>query len=159
MSFCPTKSHLPSGGIENSQLVFFMSNPKKLTGRPALKEGKRTKKIGARFTQAEYDQILALEKQLGVSETDLVRMRLLNDSAKYVVNAKDFIAEIDQLGAEMARVGNNINQLARHANTLKLAGGLQPMVAIRFNELFEQYLTIQQSVEATLRKIIRAMGK
>ena len=124
-----------------------------------MKEGKRTKKIGARFTQAEFDQISELEKQLGISETDLVRMRLLNDSAKYVVNAKDFIAELDKLGAEMARVGNNINQLARHANTLKLAGGLQPMVAIRFNELFEQYLTIQQSVEATLRKIIRAMGK
>lgn len=159
MSFCPTKSHLPSREELKTRNSFFMSNSKKLTGRPALKEGKRTKKIGARFTQAEYDQILALEKQLGISETNLVRMRLLNDSAKYVVNAKDFIVEIDRLGAEMARAGNNINQLARHANTLKLAGALQPAIAIRFNELFEHYLTIQQSVEATLRKIIRAMGK
>lgn len=136
-----------------------MGASRKLMGRPVLKEGKRVKKIGARFTQEEYDIILALEKQLGVTETDLVRMRLLNDASKYCVNAKDFIVEIDQLGAEMGRVGNNINQLARHANTLKLAGSLQPSVAIRFNELFEQYLVVLQSVETTLRKIIREMGK
>lgn len=128
-------------------------------GRPVLKEGKRVKKVGARFTLKEYDIILALEKQLGVTETDLVRMRLLNNASKYVVNAKDFIAEIDQLGSEMGRVANNINQLARHANTLKLAGSLHPSVAIRFNELFEQYLVVLNAVDATLRKVVREMGK
>ena len=136
-----------------------MGDRRKLTGRPLLKKGKRVKKIGARFTQEEYDIIVALEKQLGVTETDLVRIRLLNDASTYVVNAKNFIVEIDQLGAKMGRVGNNINQLARHANTLKLAGSLQASVAIRFNELFEQYLVVLQAVEATLRKIIREMGK
>lgn len=124
-----------------------------------LKEGKRVKKIGARFTQEEYDTILALEKQLGICETDLVRMRLLNDASKYVVNAKDFIITIDGLGAEMGRVGNNINQLAKHANILKKVGAIHPTVIIRFNELFEQYLAILQAVETTLRKIIREMGK
>lgn len=132
---------------------------KALTGRPLMKEGKRTRKIGARFTQLEYDQLVALEKQLGISETELVRMRLLNDNAKSIVNAKDFISGIDRLGADMNRVGNNINQLARHANSLKLAGSLQPAVVLKFNELFEQYVIIQQSLEITLRKIIRAMGK
>jgi len=128
-------------------------------GRPVMQQGKRTKKIGARFTEDEHQQVLALEKQLGLSETDLVRMRLLADTSRLIVNAKDLIGEIDRLGAELGRVGNNINQLARHANTLKLAGTLQPAVIIRFNELFEQYLVIQQSIEVALRKIIRAMGK
>jgi hypothetical protein len=136
-----------------------MSNSRKLTGRPAMKEGKRTKKIGARVTEAEYEQIAALEKQLGLSETDFVRMRLLNDGNKDIVNGMDLLEKLDQIGAEMGRVGNNINQLAKHANILKLMGRLHPSVLIRFNELFEQYLVIQQSMETTLRKIIRAMGK
>ena len=74
-----------------------------------MKEGKRTQKIGARFTQSEYEQILALEKQLGVSETELVRMRLLNNNARHIINAKEFIAGSDHIGAEMGRIGNNIN--------------------------------------------------
>ena len=123
-----------------------------------MKEGKRTQKIGARFTQSEYEQIVALEKQLGISETELVRMRLLNDNVRQIINAKEFIAQIDHIGAEMGRIGNNINQLARHANTMKLAGTLQPSVLLKFNELFEQYLAVQQSLEIIFRKIIRAMA-
>jgi hypothetical protein len=156
--FVPQKVTCPPGELKTRN-SFFMGGSRKLTGRPVLKEGKRTKKIGARFTQDEYDLIQALEKQLGLSETDLVRMRLLNDSEKQIVNARDFIIAIDQVGAEIGRVGNNINQLAKHANTLKLMGALHPSVIIRFNELFDQYLVIQRSLETTLRKIIRAMGK
>ena len=128
-------------------------------GRPAMSEGKRTKKIGARFTEMEYELILALKKQLGLSETDLVRERLLNDNAKSVINAKEFLFGLDHIGAEIGRVGNNINQLARHANTLKLAGALHPSVILKFNELFEQYLGTQQALETALRKIILAMAR
>lgn len=138
---------------------FYRNRSYSRMGRPKLHEGGRTKKIGARFTEAEYDQIAALEKQLGLSETDFVRMRLLNEGSKHIVNARDFLDSIDQIGAEIGRVGNNINQLAKHANVLNLMGSLHPSIAVRFNELFEQYLTIQQSLETTLRKIIRAMGK
>jgi hypothetical protein len=124
-----------------------------------MKAGKRTKKIGARFTETEYDQIATLEKQLGLTETDFVRMRLLNEGSKHIVNARDFLESMDHMGDEIGRVGNNINQLAKHANILKLMGSLHPSVVVRFNELFEQYLATQQSLETTLRKIIRAMGK
>jgi hypothetical protein len=59
----------------------------------------------------------------------------------------------------MGRSGNNINQLARHANTLHLKGSLQPQVAVQFNDLLNQYINIQQALETALRKIIRQMGK
>lgn len=128
------------------------------TGRP-LKTGlKRVKKIDVRFTQEEYDDILELEKTLGLNKTDLVRARVLNNVKVAVVNAKELIALLDQTGAEMGRCGNNINQLAKYANYLSKRGSLSPVVIERFNILFEQYIKNQEKMDAGLRKVIRMTG-
>jgi hypothetical protein len=131
---------------------------KKLKGRPHLAEGKRIKKIDARFTEMEYAIVTELEKSLGIRKTDLVRMRVLNQSQNILINAKEMIRLLDGIGAELGRSGNNINQLARYANTLKKQGVLSPVIVERFTILFEKYLTQQQGLEAALRKIIRLMG-
>jgi uncharacterized coiled-coil DUF342 family protein len=88
----------------------------------------------------------------------LIRMRILTDAKKTVINSKELLKKLDWVGAELGRIGNNINQLAKHANTLKLQGQLSPLVIKKFNELFEEYILVQQSLEAALRSIIRAMG-
>ena len=85
-------------------------------------------------------------------------MRILSDAKRTVINSKELIRNLDAIGAEMGRVGNNINQLAKHANILKLQGALNPLVAEKFNQLFEDYIQVQQMLEAALRKIIRSMG-
>lgn len=160
MSFCFTKSLLPfqGGDKKTSQLVFSMTDLKKLMGRPKLAEGKRTKFINVRFTELEYREIADLEKELGISKTDLIRMRMLSDAKKVVINSRELIRYIDSAGAEMGRIGNNINQLAKHANTLRLKSALNPEVITQFNRLFEEYIYVQQQFEVSLRKIIRAMG-
>ncbi|PAW95754.1 plasmid mobilization relaxosome protein MobC [Mucilaginibacter sp. MD40] len=135
-----------------------MERKKKLMGRPQLAAGKRTKFINVRFTEGEFREVTALEKELGVSKTELIRMRVLSNAKKAVINARELIKNMDGVGAEMGRIGNNINQLAKHANTLKLKGQLSPQVIQNFNDLFEEYIQIQQSLEAALRKIIRAMA-
>lgn len=127
-------------------------------GRPVKEQGKRIKKIDARFTQDEYDTILELEKTLGVRKTDLVRTRLLQDARLTIINAKELIGFLDNIGAEMGRCGNNINQLAKYGNVLKKKGLLSPIVAERFNILFEQYIENQKQLEISLRKIIRMAG-
>ena len=135
-----------------------MEDIKKLNGRPKLKEGKRTKFINVRFTEAEYKEVSVLEKELGISKTNLIRMRILSNAKKTVINSRGLIKYIDNAGAEMGRIGNNINQLAKHANTLKLKGALSPTIIEQFNHLFEEYICVQQQFEVSLRKIIRAMG-
>jgi hypothetical protein len=144
--------------MKNSQLVFSMDDPKKLNGRPKLKDGKRTKFINVRFTEDEYKTVGELEKELGISKTELIRQRILSNADKTVVNAKVLIKSLDTIGAELGRVGNNINQLARHANTLKLQNALNPLVVEKYNQLFEEYIQVQQSLETALRKILRSMG-
>jgi hypothetical protein len=134
-----------------------MTALRKLKGRPLLKEGKRTKKIDARFTEQEYKEILELEMTLGIRKTDLVRAGLLKNSQPTIINAKELIAQLDQAGAELGRSGNNINQLAHYANILVKKSVLSPVVVERFNILLEQYLTNQKDLETALRKIIRMM--
>jgi hypothetical protein len=146
------------GDKKTSQLVFSMADFKKLNGRPKLAGGKKTRFINVRFTEDEFKDVLELEKQLGVTKTDLIRMRILSDAKKTVVNSKELISYLDSAGAEMGRIGNNINQLAKHANTLKLQGRLNPLIIDRFNGLFDEYLRVQQQFEVSLRKILRAMG-
>jgi hypothetical protein len=124
-------------------------------GRPVKEQGRRIRKIDARFTQEEYDTILELEKTLGVRKTDLVRNRLLQDARLSIINAKELIGFLDSIGTEMGRCGNNINQLAKYANILRKKGVLSPMVSERFNILFEQYIENQKKLEISLRRIIR----
>ena len=123
-----------------------------------MKKENRTKKIDARFTEAEYTIILAMEKELGVRKTDLVRSRLLENAPAVVINAKELIRSLDSIGAELGRSGNNINQLARYGNILNNKKVLSPVVMERFNTLFEQYIANQKILETALRRIIRAMG-
>ena len=120
--------------------------------------GKRLKKIDTRFTEDEYQIVCEMEKTLGLTKTELVRQRLLSNAGVLVVNAKELIALLDQVGTEMGRCGNNINQLAKYANILKKRGMLAPVVIERFNVLFEQYLKNQQALEASLRKVFRMTG-
>ena len=128
-------------------------------GRPQLESGKKTKKIDVRFTEEEYELIRSLEITLGISKTDLLRKRVLNNGNSTIINAKELIRSLDLIFAEMGRIGNNINQLARHANTLKLQNALSPIVAEYFNTYFQQYLQVQQQLDVTLRKVIRLVGK
>ena len=128
-------------------------------GRPLLESGKRTKKIDVRFTEDEYNLIISLEKTLGISKTDLLRKRVLNNARATIINAKDLIISLDNIFAEMGRVGNNINQLAKHANTQKMQGTLSPLIIEQFDTLFLKYLQSQQQLEITLRKVIRLAGR
>lgn len=155
---CPELHSVPpqrSGGIVNSQLIYSMNGNGRTKGRPKKLAEKRTKKIDARFTEEEYAIVCGLELTLGLNKTDLVRKRLLQDAPLLIVNAKELIALLNEIGTEMGRCGNNINQLAKYANILKKSGASSPMVVERFNTLFEQYLKTQQTLNISLRKVIR----
>jgi hypothetical protein len=129
-----------------------------LKGRPVLLVGRRSKKIDARFTEDEYQLVQTLEKELGVCKTDLVRRALLNNAPAVLVNAREMLGLLDSIGLELARSGNNLNQLARYANILNKRNILSPVVIERFNYLFETYLSQQKGLEIALRKVLRLFG-
>jgi len=130
-----------------------------LNGRPKLKDGKRVKKLDVRFTEDEYSSLLAMEKEFGISKTELVRMRVLHGADRIVLNSKELIRVLDGIGAEIGRSGNNINQLAKYANTLNLSGSVPSAVASKFNTLMADHIQVQRGIETALRKVIQLMGK
>lgn len=124
-----------------------------------MSEGKRDKKITARFTEDEYKIVEKLETTLGINKTDLVRMRLLENAPTVIINAKELITSIDAIGTELGRCGNNINQLAKYANILQKKGRIDPSVTKQFNALLSGYLEKQEQLEISLRQVIRATGR
>jgi hypothetical protein len=132
-----------------------MSESKNKPGRPEKLLGKRTKIIKAKLTEEEFNQVLVIEKALGINRMELIRTRVLHQSQKVLINGIILLKQLDALGAEMGRSGNNINQLARHANVLNNKGQLSSDVVIEFNGLFRDYVRIRNDTEKTLRQIIR----
>lgn len=136
-----------------------MTKELKKGGRPALKEGKRAFKIDVRFNETEYQSVLGLQRALGMSKTQLIRMRLLENNAAVILNARQVMEALDKVGAELGRSGNNINQLAKHANRLRKKNLVTPVILDHFNRLFEEHLAIRRELDTTLRAMIRQMRK
>lgn len=130
--------------------------PKKI-GRPPMLTGKRTRIIKAKLTDEEFEALLEIQKETGLNRMELIRKRVLHGGSTVTINIKELIGTLDAIGAEMGRAGNNINQLARHANILNKQGNLTLEVITEFNTLFTAYIRIQQELEKTLRQILRAM--
>ena len=72
-----------------------------------------------------------------------------------VVNAGDLMSVLDKTGLELARCGNNINQLARYANRLQKHGVLSPGVAHDYRALLEVHNRQQQELQKLFRKLLR----
>lgn len=132
-----------------------MTTNKKKPGRPEKLTGKRTKIIKAKLTDDEFKQLLAIEKEAGINRMELIRLRVLHQSNRVLVNGATLLQQLDALGAEFGRSGNNINQLARHAHMLNHRGLLGESTIKEFNDLLKDYLLIRKEAERTMRQLIR----
>jgi len=131
---------------------------KQKNGRPLKLEGKRTKHIKARVTEDEYRMITNQWRSLSLKESDYLRLMVLKpDSVKIKVNASELIRLLDELGAELGRSGNNINQLARHANFLNKRGMLNAEIIAKFNGLFSEYISLFREIEKEIRLLLRQL--
>ena len=79
------------------------------------------------------------------------------DSIKVKVNALEVVRLLDQLGGELGRSGNNINQLARHANFLNKRGMLNEEIVAKFNNLFSEYIFLFREIEKEIRLLLRQL--
>ncbi|MEN5057146.1 plasmid mobilization protein [Sphingobacterium kitahiroshimense] len=134
-----------------------MKKDKKKVGRPPMLTGKRTRIIKAKLTFEEFQALLEIQKNTGLNRMELIRKRVLHGGSTVTINIKELLGMLDAIGAEMGRAGNNINQLARHANMLNRQGKLNPEIISEFNKLFTAYIRTQQELEKILRHILRAM--
>ncbi|WP_316762038.1 plasmid mobilization protein [Pedobacter aquatilis] len=135
-----------------------MGAVKKKNGRPLMLDGKRTRHIKARVTEEEYTLACKQWKSLSMNESDFLRLKVLDpNSVRLKVNPAELILSLDMLGNEIGRSGNNINQLARHANFLNKRGMLNTEIVVKFNELFSDYISVFREMEKGTRAMLRLL--
>ncbi|MGE6221165.1 plasmid mobilization relaxosome protein MobC [Nubsella zeaxanthinifaciens] len=118
---------------------------------------RRVRRFELRLSEAEHGQFLELERTLGISRADIVRIRVLKNSTKMLLDTRELFRRLDRIGAELGRSGNNINQLAKHANVLNKRGLLTPDILELFNKLFTDHINVQKEMEKQFRQLIRLM--
>jgi hypothetical protein len=131
--------------------------PMKKQGRPPMLTGKRTHIIKAKLTDDEFKALLEIQKTSGLNRMELIRRRVLGKMASTTINISELLNALNAIGSELGRAGNNINQLAKHANTLNKQERLNEHIVVDFNNLFSTYIHSQQELEKILRHILRAM--
>lgn len=73
----------------------------------------RDKKVTIRLTQDEYNKLNNETQKLNMSMSELIRHKILNKKVK----VKSKLST--QIVYELNRIGNNLNQIAKHCNTTK----------------------------------------
>lgn len=127
---------------------------RKANGKPISNE-QRNRRFELRLSEAERTQFLDLEKALGLSRADIVRIRVLQHAKKMLVNTTEIMKLLDSIGTEIGRSGNNINQLAKHANTLHQQGMLHSALLRDLTPLLSEYIRLQRRLEQSIRQLIR----
>lgn len=96
-------------------------------------------------------------KTYGLTVTEYVLRKSFGQ--KLTFNHVELLKELHQMNLELARAGNNINQLAKYANTMNKVGKLRPEIADKLHTSLSTYLQKQDEVRSAFRKLIREMSK
>lgn len=126
--------------------------------REVIKDN-RTRKIDFRLTEDEYKSIEELAETFGLTKADLIRNRVLENAVPLVINKLEMIRELNTVSSELGKSGSNLNQLAHHANRMRIQGIVEPSTLKRLDLFFEQHNTILKELHIALRNIIRKLSK
>lgn len=116
-------------------------------------------KIQIHVNQAEFEQIEKEFKASGKkSKSDYLRDRLLKKGKQLLaVNPVEFLRQLDRIGTETGRIGNNINQVAKYAHILAHQGKLDDGPLREFNHLMDEYMRNRRELIKAYRAVIRIM--
>jgi hypothetical protein len=110
--------------------------------------------VSVRLKPDDYTRLKEESKSLGVSLSQLIRMKLSSEGSK-IIDTKGILNAIDKVVAEQARVNNNINQLAKHANTYR--DKISPEIFLSHTIQMEKHLEYRDCMNKFLKQIYRAI--
>ena len=105
------------------------ATPPNPQGGGTMAKERRNKTIKARFTETEDSRLKREADAAGISVSQLVRLRAIGKeeelSCHHTTAPKVIVHSADpELLRQIAKIGGNINQIARHLNRLNVAGEL-----------------------------------
>jgi len=123
-------------------------NRKQRGGRRRLGQNqKRAIKLQAHVTAMEYEKLNDQFRATGIRYlSDYLRLLILGrGKATSITNKQELIKQLDKIGIQISRIGNNINQIAKYANIQLKSGKIDQRTLERFNNLMEDYLKEEQN--------------
>lgn len=85
-----------------------MARPKK------EKELSRSHLIAFRLTDVEYDFVMSMAQEAGLSASAYIRMLLLEGNVNITYEVVADVPELQKLTAEFGKIGSNLNQITRY---------------------------------------------
>lgn len=135
-------------GLNNSELFifYFMKDDDKAIAR-----------LEIRLTSNEKALIKKYAKKDGLSVSDYIKRTAL----KQVVfsNRLEYTSDLRTLNFEIHKIGNNINQLAKHVNRADKLKTIDAGAINAFQILMEQYLDMTDEVRDVLNKMFMKMAR
>lgn len=101
------------------------------------KEKEYTKVVTFRLKPEQFDDLKNRSKQAGRKIGDVVRSAVLGQEVKQMRDTR-FMVSLKEICAQ----GNNLNQLTRLANEMKLAGKLDNDAFLMIDSKLEEYKSI-----------------
>jgi len=99
----------------------------------------RSELVKVRLTQAEKDRLTELSKELKMDLSQCVRSRVFRDIGTLMISSRDFRLATDNIGAQLGKIGSNINQFTRYANSLYNSGQVDPLLLDQFRGALLEY--------------------
>tara|TARA_R110002049_G_scaffold223441_2_gene395098 strand:+ start:2563 stop:3030 length:468 start_codon:yes stop_codon:yes gene_type:complete len=112
------------------------------------------KLVAFRIESALDAQLSSEAKTLRVTKSELVRRRLRSSDSK-IINTVEILNALESVVAEQARVNNNINQLAKHANINRER--LKSDVFQDHNSLMQKHLEFRENTNKILKHLYQVI--
>lgn len=110
--------------------------------------------VSVRLKPDVFARLKEESRSLGVSLSHLIRMKLSSETVK-IIDTKGILNTIDKVVAEQARVNNNINQLAKHANTYR--DKISPVIFLNHTIQMAKHLEHRDFMNKFLKQIYQAI--
>lgn len=110
--------------------------------------------VSVRLKPNDYTRLKEESRSLGLSLSQLIRIKLSDEEIK-IIDTKGILNAIDKVVSEQARVNNNINQLAKYANTYR--DKISPKVFQDHSILMTKHLEYRDYMNKFLKQIYQAI--
>jgi len=113
--------------------------------------------LSIRLTEDEKKKVSDYAKQDDLSISEYIKRTALKQAV--FSNRLEYTTDLKRLNFEIGKAGNNINQMAAHANRTAKFQAIDAATINQFHLFMEQYLTLLDEVDATLKGMFRKMSK
>jgi hypothetical protein len=154
-------SRQPKTGLGKGTQLKGKSKRKPAGGRRRLEQNqKRAIKLQLHVTAKEYEKLNDQFRSTGIRYfSDYLRLLILDKRGSgNITNKKELIKQLDAIGAQISKIGSNINQIAKYANIQIKSNKVDQRTLERFNKHMEAYLQEERNLINAYRALARNKG-